>query len=53
MLRCISEYQFASFRPKVIGSAWMPCVRPIIGVSLNSKARRFSTSRQSLAGRRG
>ena len=27
--RPASSYQIASFRPKVIGSAWMPCVRPI------------------------
>ena len=26
------SYHSASFRPKVIGSAWTPCVRPIIGV---------------------
>jgi hypothetical protein len=29
MSRCVSEYQFASFNPNVIGSAWMPCVRPM------------------------
>ena len=27
-----SAYHSASFRPKVISSAWTPCVRPIIGV---------------------
>ena len=27
--RCTSEYQFASLKPNVIGSAWMPWVRPI------------------------
>ena len=36
-----SSYQRASFRPNVIGSAWMPCVRPIWTVCLNSKARRL------------
>ena len=36
MLRRISSYQRASFRPKVIGSAWMPWVRPICTVCLNS-----------------
>ena len=25
--------------PNVVGSAWMPCVRPTIGVSRNSRAR--------------
>ena len=44
MLRCVSEYQFAILNPKVMGSAWMPWVRPIMGVSLNSQARRSSTS---------
>ena len=29
----------ASLAPKVVGSAWMPCVRPTIGVSRNSCAR--------------
>ena len=29
----------ASLAPKVVGSAWMPCVRPTIGVSRNSRAR--------------
>ena len=29
-----SAYQPAHLRPNVIGSAWMPCVRPIIGVCL-------------------
>ena len=41
MLRCVSEYQLAILKPKVMGSAWMPWVRPIMGVSLNSHARRF------------
>ena len=36
----------ASFRPKVIGSAWMPWLRPIVGVCLCSKARRFERGEQ-------
>ena len=44
--RRISAYQFSSFRPNVVGSAWMPWVRPTVGVCLNSMARRFSTSRR-------
>ena len=32
--------QSASFAPNVVGSAWMPCVRPTIGVSRNSCAPR-------------
>ena len=31
--------QSASFNPKVSGSAWTPCVRPIIGVRRCSSAR--------------
>ena len=34
----------ASFKPKVIGSAWIPWVRPMHGVCLNSTARRRSTA---------
>src|SRR2546426_3996 len=33
----------ASLQPNVMGSAWIPCVRPTIGVSLNSNARFFKT----------
>ena len=33
-LRRISSCHSAILRPKVMGSAWMPWVRPIIGVSL-------------------
>ena len=40
-LRCISEYQSRSLRPKVVGSAWTPWVRPMMGVCWNSSARRF------------
>ena len=28
----------------MVGSAWMPCERPMVGVSLCSKARRFSAA---------
>src|SRR5215203_5503204 len=34
-LRWNSEYQSAQTNPNDVGSAWMPCVRPICGVSLN------------------
>ena len=37
--RASSAYHSASFRPKVIGSACTPCVRPIIGVRRCSSAR--------------
>ena len=37
--RVSSAYHSASFRPKVIGSACTPCVRPIIGVRRCSSAR--------------
>ena len=30
--------------PKVVGSAWMPCERPMVGVILCSKARRLSAA---------
>ena len=36
--------QAPSLMPKVVGSAWMPCERPIVTVSLCSKARRLSAS---------
>ena len=38
-LRVISSYQSASFRPKVMGSAWMPWVRPICDGVLEFEAR--------------
>jgi hypothetical protein len=34
----------ASLTPKVVGSAWMPWLRPMVTVSLCSKARRFSAA---------
>ena len=40
----VSEYQRSNFKPKVVGSACTPCVRPIVGVYLNSTALRLSTS---------
>ena len=46
--RCSSAYQCASFRPKVIGSAWTPCVRPIIAVRRCSSARRADDRQQPL-----
>ena len=39
MFRWFSAYQSASLRPSEIGSAWTPCVRPIIGVWRCSSAR--------------
>src|SRR2546422_813038 len=33
-LRPASTYHTATFRPNVVGSAWTPCVRPTINVSL-------------------
>ena len=36
--RRTSSTQRVSIRPKVIGSAWMPCVRPTISVRLCSRA---------------
>ena len=35
-----------TLRPNVVGSAWIPWVRPIIGVSLYRWALRRSTSRK-------
>ena len=43
-LRANSACACASFSPKVTGSAWMPWLRPIVGVSLCSIARRLSTA---------
>ena len=46
--------QSASLAPNVVGSAWMPCVRPTIGVSRNSRARfaiAFSSSAAAPASR--
>ena len=37
--RSSSNAQTASLRPKVVGSAWTPCVRPIVSVSRCSSAR--------------
>ncbi len=42
-----SSYINAIFRPNVVGSAWTPCVRPIIGVSLYFFALRATTLRSA------
>ena len=42
-----SSYIKASFSPNVIGSAWMPWLRPIIGTSLKARARSAVTARNS------
>ena len=42
--RLSAHAQLPNFMPKVIGSAWMPCVRPTHRVSLNSIARRLHVS---------
>ena len=39
-----SAYQPAAFKPKVIGSAWMPWLRPTIGVCRCSTASLRATS---------
>ena len=39
----------ANFAPKVVGSACTPCVRPVIGQSMDSTARRVSASRSAVA----
>jgi hypothetical protein len=56
-LRANSAWKPASLTPNVVGSAWMPWLRPMVGVILCSKARFFSAastrstplSRRSLA----
>ena len=42
-----SSYISAIFRPKVRGSAWMPWLRPIIGVSLCARACSAAAARTS------
>ena len=39
----------ANFAPKVVGSACIPWVRPVIGMSIESTARRVSASRSAIA----
>ena len=39
-----SAWAWASLMPKVVGSAWMPWLRPMHTVFLCSKARRFSAA---------
>ena len=43
-LRANSAQWPASFSPNVVGSAWTPWLRPIVGVYLCSTARRFSAA---------
>ena len=45
--RSISAWKRAKVSPMVVGSAWMPWLRPILTVSLCSKARRLSAARSS------
>ena len=45
-LRRISSHQRASLSPSVTGSAWTPCVLPIISVPLCSRARLARASMQ-------
>jgi hypothetical protein len=49
MLRWASKAKPASLSPKVVGSAWMPCVRPTQTVSTCSRARSASTATRSRA----
>src|SRR5512143_3470380 len=44
----MSSYQSANLRPKVIGSAWTPWLRPMQGVFLYLKACLFMTLKRSL-----
>ena len=41
----------ANTRPAVIGSAWMPCERPIVGVARCSSARRRQAARRQIDAR--
>ena len=50
--RWSSACQSASFRPNVIGSAWTPCVRPIIAACLWRKARSRSAAIKSTSSAR-
>ena len=43
--RASSNAQPASLSPKVVGSAWTPCVRPICSVSRCSSARAVTTAK--------
>src|SRR5512135_2446591 len=51
MSRRTSSAHSAIFHPNVTGSAWMPCVRPIITVPRCSRARLFRTSKTPSASR--
>ena len=48
-LRWASKAKPASFRPKVVGSAWTPCVRPTQSVSRCSRARSTNAATSSRA----
>ncbi len=48
-LRSASKAKPASFMPKVVGSAWMPCVRPVQTVWTWARACSASASRTSRA----
>ena len=39
-----AQAQLPNFMPNVMGSAWMPCVRPTQSVFWNSNARRLHVS---------
>ncbi len=47
-----AQAQLPNFMPKVMGSAWMPWVRPTHKVSWNSKARRLQVSPNCLTSSR-
>ena len=46
--RFSSECQFRNFRPRVVGSAWIPCVRPMQGRCLYRRARSSDRDRKSV-----
>ena len=46
--RSSSKAQTASLRPNVVGSAWTPCVRPIVSVSRCSSARATTASKRAV-----
>ena len=48
LARASSSAQTISFQPNVVGSAWIPCERPMHGVRLCSRAR-FTTASRALS----
>ena len=50
--RLSAQAQLPNFMPNVMGSAWMPCVRPTHRVFWNSKARRLHVSPSCLTSSR-